>query len=305
MKCLKFTFLLFQMFYSANSLGQNYLNESSKWYALAGDTYEKWYEISKFQINGDTLVNDTVYHKIHREYNWLRLDYDDDTDTVSYYTGLEEIRLLREESGKFYTRNSNKDICIIDFNLEIGSEVNVDGFNAEIYEIDTIQIENETRRVFKTNFYHKIYEGIGTTKGLFEGLTWLGPHPAHTLICYQHNGVNYQLHESYIPGGLSLESCDSLIFKEILTSSFIPIRNNEFRVFPNPFTEEVTIDLGDHSTDKIRISIYDLSGRRVMIRTVNKLDHEIELQLSQLNKGVYFLELEFEGFIYNRKLIKI
>ncbi len=300
---LLFLFLVLQSF--TNEIeAQNYLDESSKWYTLAGDTYDKWYWISKFQIIGDSTINDTTYHKIHREFDRLRLDFNGSGDTIEYYTGWEQILLLREEDKKFYTRSGDADHFIIDFDLELGSIIVEDLTEHEITNIDSILIGNEYRKIFEIDNFKRVYEGIGTSLGLFEGLGWLGSHPAYAMLCYQQGGINYELHTGWIPGFLTLESCDSLTFNEIITNTQI-IEDQEFILYPNPFKTSVNINLNQFALDKIDILILDINGKILFQDHRNILNDTIRIDLSTLSQGMYFIQIKANKNSFHSKIIKI
>ncbi len=74
-----------------------------------------------------------------------------------------------------------------------------------------------------------------------------------------------------------------------------------FSLYPNPFKNEININ----STQKIdMLEIIDIHGGRINIKTENKIDNLISIDLDNLDKGFYILELEIDTKIYKRKIIK-
>lgn len=73
-------------------------------------------------------------------------------------------------------------------------------------------------------------------------------------------------------------------------------------VFPNPFTDRITIDM-NKSIDHNTVNIYDLSGRNVMFKTFEKkASFDIE-NVQNLANGIYILEVVADGEIILRKKI--
>lgn len=71
-------------------------------------------------------------------------------------------------------------------------------------------------------------------------------------------------------------------------------------VFPNPFTEAITIEACE--SGHYQIEIYDLLSRKVHSEKVEK---NTTLNLSHLNKGVYYLTLNNQKQLYTTKILKI
>lgn len=96
--------------------------------------------------------------------------------------------------------------------------------------------------------------------------------------------------------------------------SYSPVRsvtrsksgNNEIKVYPNPFSDQLTIEMAQAEAGRVaRAQVVDLSGKVLASSVINTAnDH---LDLSRLAKGIYFLVIRdaAEGTILmNRKVIK-
>ena len=70
---------------------------------------------------------------------------------------------------------------------------------------------------------------------------------------------------------------------------------NRIVVYPNPTSDIINID----STVDITYSVYDITGR-VIIKDSNKK----EVDLSNAESGVYFLNIRYEDQIFNKRIIK-
>jgi len=71
-------------------------------------------------------------------------------------------------------------------------------------------------------------------------------------------------------------------------------------VFPNPFTESLTINVPSASA-KITLDLFDQQGRKLMTRLIMS-DQKVSLQ--GLNKGMYVYRLNVDGKIQSGKLVK-
>ena len=82
------------------------------------------------------------------------------------------------------------------------------------------------------------------------------------------------------------------------------IDNNElgqFRIYPNPASKNIWIDSGEAFHPDLEISIYDIMGRLHNVE-VNNLNNRIKLNISNLNDGIYLVELKNAD---KRKLLKL
>ena len=70
---------------------------------------------------------------------------------------------------------------------------------------------------------------------------------------------------------------------------------NRIVVYPNPTSDKINID----STVDITYSVYDITGR-IIIKDSNKN----EVDLSNVESGVYFLNIRYEDQIFNKRIIK-
>ncbi|MFN8251728.1 MAG: T9SS type A sorting domain-containing protein [Ferruginibacter sp.] len=78
-------------------------------------------------------------------------------------------------------------------------------------------------------------------------------------------------------------------------------------VYPSPFNDRVNISISSENTGKAFIRLSDLSGRQVTVQTVtiNKGVTAIGLDnLGNLGKGMYLVEVKFNGNSYTQKIMK-
>lgn len=80
----------------------------------------------------------------------------------------------------------------------------------------------------------------------------------------------------------------------------------EVNVYPNPFKDRLTISMRSDENSDAQISLYDFSGRKVVVKNQRILVGENKIELNDLNTsiGVYFLEIETEKINRQFKLVK-
>jgi len=75
-------------------------------------------------------------------------------------------------------------------------------------------------------------------------------------------------------------------------------------VFPNPFSEQFTIQFNKTVEQSIQLKLYDIYGRELMKRNIDVGTNELTIESKGLSAGVYFLELtNVEGLRVVEKLI--
>lgn len=102
---------------------------------------------------------------------------------------------------------------------------------------------------------------------------------------------------------LSLGVIDSVDF--VLTNELLLQDPATFSVAPNPATEFLNINFTENINSKFAISVIDKLGRTVLSKTYNAatVGTFIQLDVDQLNPGVYFIQLESKGGKTFRKVV--
>jgi len=74
--------------------------------------------------------------------------------------------------------------------------------------------------------------------------------------------------------------------KEEETGSVRTIDNNLFKIYPNPATDEITVD----SKEEIdQVTIFDVTGKTVYSN--NDANNNLKVDVSSFNRGIYFIEV--------------
>jgi hypothetical protein len=91
---------------------------------------------------------------------------------------------------------------------------------------------------------------------------------------------------------------------DFLITSINNISKKNLEVYPNPFTNDITIDL---TTEKeVAITLFDVEGRIVMTQKSLPKNKQIKLDFTayKLNSGLYMLQIKGEKIIETVRLIK-
>jgi len=76
--------------------------------------------------------------------------------------------------------------------------------------------------------------------------------------------------------------------------------------YPNPFNPETTIEYSLAESGPVRLTVYDLSGREVMLLvdgSVGEGSHSVKVDASSLSSGIYFYRLEQKGLSLTKKMV--
>jgi hypothetical protein len=78
------------------------------------------------------------------------------------------------------------------------------------------------------------------------------------------------------------------------------------KVYPNPFSEFVTIKLDNEGFGEVIFNLYDISGKLQLSKTLMKSTVVMEIQLSTKNlpDNIYILEVSNHKFRYVQRLMK-
>jgi hypothetical protein len=85
---------------------------------------------------------------------------------------------------------------------------------------------------------------------------------------------------------------------EIIASA--SFEDNLVKVYPNPVTTKLTIELGNESYEKV--SLYNVTGQLMHTENVNPLNNNLEISFDYFEKGVYMVVLTNQD---SRKVIRV
>jgi hypothetical protein len=86
-----------------------------------------------------------------------------------------------------------------------------------------------------------------------------------------------------------------------LTLSEEEFEVNDFQMSPNPAKESFTINLSVYNEDT-KIEVYDVLGKRVLSKKISSISSNIDI--SNLNSGIYIVKVSYENTTKVKRLIK-
>lgn len=285
-----FLLLIFIFFTSIINAQQYYTFPTSNaiWreyrYELGGSSRSYYYDFQNF-INGDTLIEGKIYHKIYQTgYTRSYILYQ------SFYSEYEDIYVgaIREDSLRkvyYYVDSLYNEQLLYDFNLNIGDTLPImvgtreriinNNTTYTVTGIDSILVQGNFHKRFQINYPNQtfyIIEGVGSTYGLLAKLySWTGYTPI--LKCFKLND------ENAYPDG---QDCNLI---HIGIDEFS--EQNKTHLFPNPGNG--IFYFNNLPNESLLMKIFNLMGNKIFETIVQK-DHS-SIDLSNLPKGIYFIQI--------------
>jgi hypothetical protein len=127
-------------------------------------------------------------------------------------------------------------------------------------------------------------------------------------------GAVYELKEStsfglnQLQGSLKMPMKFTSVNKIACVSSTKIESSLSVNLYPNPSQDKVNLNVSLPNEDAISISIFDISGKQVMQQAMGnfaKGNYVLNLNTSELQEGIYLLEVKTSGDSQRLKMIKI
>ena len=80
------------------------------------------------------------------------------------------------------------------------------------------------------------------------------------------------------------------------------INNANVTIYPNPATNQVTIQLEDY-TAEAEVQLYNAAGQAVITQQHNFTSGNLTMDVTTLPKGIYYVKIETEGQVATKKLV--
>lgn len=87
-------------------------------------------------------------------------------------------------------------------------------------------------------------------------------------------------------------------------NSLTEIMDNAISIYPNPTNNSVFIKSEIVVEDNIQLSVFDMYGRVLKTQTLDRLDSQVEISLSEYTSGMYFIMYQSKSFTKSFKIIK-
>jgi Zn-dependent metalloprotease len=94
--------------------------------------------------------------------------------------------------------------------------------------------------------------------------------------------------------------------RQLVSTNDFLLNGEQFNIYPNPFSDDLKIELDATNAGEISIEIFDLVGKRVFTKKMNvhSGQNTENLDLSILNSGTYFLQMTKENASETVKISK-
>jgi PKD repeat protein len=91
----------------------------------------------------------------------------------------------------------------------------------------------------------------------------------------------------------------------LVTTGITQVTKNELKLYPNPATSMVTLQLtGLAANTPIEVALYNVLGQAVIQEQARYNGQHYELNLQDLNPGVYIVKLQAGGKVYTKNFVK-
>jgi hypothetical protein len=252
-----------------------------------------------YGLYGDTLINDTLYHKMY-----LLKDTTLSDKNLKVYLGG-----FRQENQKVWFKPeywNYPDFLLYDFTKQIGDTVWYNasltigsdeihhqfGNSNKFYIVANIIIESGIKHFYLYYDNHTRDEwryGIGSIYGPFG--------PINAIIL---SGSKYQL--ACFKQNDTVKYEDNLLCNKCFCNGHTGIDEennyNWIKIFPNPTQNSLFIKI-DKPYSNIKIEIIDSEGRIIY----NKDSFESQIKIGDNFKGIYFIKLTIDNQLFIKKLI--
>ena len=244
-----------------------------------------------YKIGGDTIIDSKQYKKMYRT-----------TDTLQIIWHLTPFG-IREEDKRIYVKFPfEPEEMLYDFNIEVGDTffttiIHYPHCQMVVSSMDSVELENHEfrRRIvfsYESNTPNEqcdlsIYdvpneewiEGIGSKRGLLPFFLYFGSMPPGNefLLCFHENDTLKHIN-SYIP----------VCYLASNTQEYDKSQN--IKVYPNPFSDYLTLEFEDFTFDHCSILLYNTLGVEVQ-RIDNITQNRVVIQRNNLPQGFYFLRV--------------
>jgi len=294
MKSTKWLIIIALLCYKTISYSQNFINDSKLWadVSLVQPTGTTHYETNYFKFNGDTVINGGTFHKLYSS-----------TDSMQLNWSLRSLWWERNDSVFQYCHPcgwiNDSSLLVYNFNLAEGDTFTLypDYLYMKVDSIRFLQWGGSIRKHWffcKTNsdtssWNRTIWiEGVGQL-GLMSRSSDIDIMGAYNqLLCFHENGNLIYQNPNYT---------DCYVYTNVpaITKS-----NEHINLFPNPASTKLTFTIPKNS-NSATYTLYNLQGVVQLAGNNNKT--ETELNVSSLQRGLYFLKISTNKKTITKKVV--
>lgn len=109
---------------------------------------------------------------------------------------------------------------------------------------------------------------------------------------------------SYFPFNYPDSSFTPIVYDLCALTGINQVNENDISLFPNPFENQITINSSQLVKGETTFTINTISGQEVFNRFVKNYTGTIQLNIGELNTGIYFLKISNGSNVITKKIIK-
>ena len=129
---------------------------------------------------------------------------------------------------------------------------------------------------------------------------------ANDGICCGFGNGSYELKandDTIIVSGGNFTSSEATKISTFTLGTDEYFKNNGVRIYPNPVSSELTVKLANGNDLPDSYEVYNLLGQKILKKEVNHIS-DLELNVSNINNGMYFIKIFKEGVSISLPFIK-
>lgn len=286
---------------------QKWFTPASKWYYGAQSAGPETYNIPlEISYSKDTIIEGKLCLKYKTPFE----------NRTNYLGSLSSFYIHNDTLTQAqYVYFNNRFQVLYDFNKKIGDTLFIPAFGETKHvipsdsgtwvRIDSTGFDTIGGKFFRTMYYAdlfpwqydwtysgKVIEGIGNITGLYPNAT-NQPYALRLtgLRCYQDDSLDLKW------GNIA---CDSVVSTAL---NKIDLLKNNISVYPNPFSEKISIKMGQSTSETFNLIIFNSLGQTFhtsKMETVSK----IEIPTSHFPSGLYFCKIVTSKNELTFKIIK-
>jgi hypothetical protein len=307
---MKKLLLLFFLFISFSSFSQKWAPIGAKWHFSHGYGWAPYKLYHSFEAIKDTAIQGRNATKCF-EMRKNSIDSVLSQKTIFFHDTLDRLYYLNNSSWYLlydFTKNAGDTIFYPwnDYTVSTDSFkfytivdstyfVNINGVQKKAQYLHQ-GADSIWHHLFLDWFGGEVIEGIGRINHSFFPTPHNSDHFEYEPRCYEDSIIGTFTHtwfSNYYPSS----NCD-----DVIRVSISDAKEDIIKLFPNPSSGNITIEISNYSIQYSHFRIYNLQGKLLLDKPIENEKQHIDLE--SLNSGIYFYEINFNGELIRDKLIK-
>jgi hypothetical protein len=281
--------------------------ENAYWTVIEFDNNGDYNDII-YKVEGDTIINNTNYKKVYRLDDYPTI-YDTITTLHCFMrqnTDEKKIWFIRHYLGESTEKLG------YDLSIEVGDTVSLPAFNfgnqydslfylVDIYDIDISYLEGNMAGLRRVHVFGPVNSNCNPPINYCEGISQFGSTFPNLYNGWDpfHQPFTTCLNQdtSYIV--LSYESECGFLAVDVESYDFL----NNLKVFPNPASDLITVQLPHTFISPGILTIYNNFGEPVLRKEISVSNNSLVIDVSNFINGIYFISINSSSNAISSKLL--